>query len=259
MERCTHVPDVTHYMNMLNAEHTARHTSTTDSTTESEKVIQPPFKPAAQVIAEQRRENANAYGYSNREATEADIKAGYSLDGAWKHWPNGVWGKRPAREIFINTHTVFKYPLWRRIEDTRNVYSAAGILLTEGKKYTFELAKYPETLQDQQDACEQLKEAVVEYGKVCPEPFTIRWIESGDAEVIEAQSVIRDLYEFYEDNKILDAANKKNRVMVWEFIKQFSDLSVALGVLDVYYKPATTLQDDKDVRYITKQIKKALK
>jgi len=220
-------------------------------------VVEKPKLPTAQEMIEMRRAAApTTRGYNYNDATEEDIKAGYSLDGKSKWWPNHVYGKRPVKENYIHQNTQFKYNWWRRIEDTRRVYSVDGILISTGKRYKFELNKFPEVERDQLEACDQLLDAMIEYGNICPLPFDERFIETESVEVYEAQTIIQEFYEFFETNKILDFKDEPYRKQVYEFVKHFEDKFMALDVLNTYYKK-NIFTCEKDIRFMKKKILKA--
>lgn len=196
--------------------------------------------------------------YVGRQATSQDIAAGKTLDGTWKYWPGGHYGTTPHKEQYIN-QTKFKYNWWRRIEDTRRVYSVDGILLSSGKQYTLELSAYPATFEEQKQAIHELLNATIEYGNVCPGPFTERWVETDNESLEQAQHIINALYDFYQRNKLLDFADSKQRLQVWDYIREFDNMYVALEYVEKYWTHNNTLNDTKGVKQITKRIKRAMR
>lgn len=205
-------------------------------------------------------------GYEkSRTATEADIKAGYSLDHTAKLWPNGKWGLRPMIPMVSTparnyiTSTRFKYSHWVRIEDTRKVYSVTGVLLSEGKKYRMELTRYLSNIDDQKEAIAQLIDATVEYGFVAPEPCTERWIQSEDYKLNELQHFRVELFNFYNHCKILDYdRGKGEREEAFNFLKRFDDPRGALIELEKQYINGMFI-GKREHTYLFKSINKRLK
>lgn len=129
----------------------------------------------------------------------------------------------PAPSIYYTVSAKFKYPSWRRIEDTRTIYSLSGVKLSEAKKYRVELTKYLEKPEDQAEAIKELIHATVEYGFVAPEPCTERWIDTTNEELILLQNLRCNLFNLFLEHDLLEHREKDERDLVWAYIDAASD------------------------------------